>query len=97
MCEEPKSTRRQRRRLATAAKKARKALNRQKGHNVKSEAKARLEKFMRDRKASNAARKAAKKASKTAIKKASGTTIPKMTVKRQVSLKKASTSIKKAA
>ena len=92
-----KHTKAEKKALATAAKKARKALNRQKGHNVKSEAKARLEKFMRDRKASNAARKAAKKASKTAVKKTSGTTIPKMTVKRQVSLKKASTSVKKAA
>jgi hypothetical protein len=86
-----KHTKAEKKALATAAKKARKALNRQKGHNVKSEAKERLEKFMRDRKAFNVARKAAKKASKTAVKKASGTTIPKMTVKRQASLKKAST------
>jgi hypothetical protein len=52
---------------------------------------------MRDRKAFNAARKAANKASHKAVNKASGTTIPKMSVKRQVSLKKASMNVKKAA
>ena len=92
-----KRTKAEKKALAVAAKKARKALNRQKGHRIKSEAKTRLEKFMRDRKASNVARKAAKKASHKAVRTASGTTVPKMTVKRQVSLKKASMNVKKAA
>ena len=92
-----KRTKAEKKALAVAAKKACKALNRNKGHNVKSEAKVRLEKFMRDRKAANIARKAAKNASHKAVRTASGTTVPKMTVKRQVSLKKASMDVKKAA
>lgn len=92
-----KRTKAEKKALAKAAKAARKALNRNKGHNPKSEAKERLEKFIKDRKAANIARKAAKKASKKAVKKASGTTVPKMSVKRQKSLKMASTSIKQAA
>ena len=92
-----KRTKAEKKALATAAKKARKALNRQKGHNVKSEAKERLEKFMRDRKAFNAARKAAKKASKTAVKKSSGITIRMKAKSRSKSVKMASTSVKKAA
>ena len=92
-----KRTKAERKALATAAKKARKTINRQKGYNVKSEAKARLEKFMRDRKASNAARKAAKKASKKAVRTASGTTIRLKAKNRSKSVKIASTSIKKAA
>ena len=92
-----KHTKAEKKALATAAKKARKTLNRQKGHNVKSEAKARLEKFMRDRKASNVARKAAKKASKKAVRTASGTTIHLKAKNRPKSVKMASTDVKKAA
>ena len=86
-----KHTKAEKKALATAAKKARKAINRQKGHNVKSEAKQRLEKFMRDRKAFNVARKAAKKASKTAVKKSSGITIRMKAKSRSKSVKMAST------
>ena len=92
-----KRTKAEKKALAAAAKKARKTLNRQRGHNTNSEAKERLTKFMRDRKAASIARKAAKKASKKAVRIASGTTVPKMSVKRQVSLKKASMNVKKAA
>ena len=88
-----KRTKAEKKNLAKAAKTARKTLNRQKGHNVKSEAKARLEKFMRDRKAANMARKAAKNASH----KASGTVIHMKANKRSKSVKMASTDVKQAA
>lgn len=88
-----KRTKAEKKALATAAKKARKALNRNKGHNIKSEAKARLEKFLKDRKAANKACKASKKASHKTYK----TIVSKMSVKRQKCLKIASTSIKQAA
>ena len=86
-----KCTKAEKKAIATAAKKARKTLNQQKGHNVKSGAKERLEKFMRDRKAFNVARKAAKKASKTAVKKSSGITIRMKAKNRSKSVKMAST------
>jgi hypothetical protein len=92
-----KRTKAEKKALAIAAKKARKAINRNKGHNVKSEAKARLEQFMRDRKAANILRKAAKKSSKTAVKKSSGVTIRMKAKNRSKSVKMASTGVKKAA
>lgn len=88
-----KRTKAEKKNLAKAAKAARKTLNRQKGHNVKSEAKARLEKFMRDRKAANIARKAAKNASH----KASGTVIHMKANKRSKSVKMTSMNVKQAA
>lgn len=88
-----KRTKAEKKALAMAAKKARKALNRNKGHNPKSAAKERLEKFMRDRKAANMARKASKKASN----KASNTVVHMKAKKRSKSVKMASTNIKQAA
>lgn len=88
-----KRTKAEKKALAKAAKAARKTLNRQKGHNVKSEAKARLEKFMRDRKAANMAHKAAKNASH----KASGTVVHMKANKRSKSVKMASMNVKQAA
>lgn len=88
-----KRTKAEKKALAVAAKKARKALNRNKGHNVKSEAKMRLEKFMRDRKAANIARKAAKNTSH----KASNTVVHMKAKKRSRSVKMASTNVKQAA
>ena len=88
-----KRTKAEKKALAVAAKKARKTLNRNKGNNPKSEAKQRLEKFMRDRKAANIARKAAKKASH----KASSTVVHMKAKKRSKSVKMASTNVKKAA
>lgn len=82
-----KRTKAEKKALATAVKKARKALNRNKGHNVKSEAKVRLEKFLKDRKAANIARKAAKNASHKACK----TTIRLHAKKRSKTVKMAST------
>lgn len=92
-----KRTKAEKKALAKAAKTARKALNRNKGHNVKSEAKIRLEQFMRDRKAANIARKAANKASNKAVNTASGTTVQKKSMKRSKSVKMASTDVKQAA
>lgn len=92
-----KRTKAEKKALAKAAKTARKALNRNKGHNVKSEAKIRLEQFMRDRKAANIARKAANKASHKAVNATSGTTVQKKSMKRSKSVKMASTDVKQAA
>lgn len=86
-----KHTKAEKKALAKAAKNARKALNRNKGNNPKSPAKQRLEKFMRDRKAANIARKAAKKASNKAVKTASGTVVHMKAKKRSKSVKMAST------
>lgn len=88
-----KRTKAEKKALAKAAKAARKALNRNKGHNTNSEAKLRLEKFIRDRKAANIARKAAKKASH----KAPGTVVHMKAKKRSKSFKMASMNVKKAA
>ena len=82
-----KHTKAEKKALAKAAKKARKALNRNKGNNPKSPAKERLEKFMRDRKVANMARKAAKNASH----KASSTVVYMKANKRSKSVKMAST------
>jgi hypothetical protein len=95
--EAKKRTKAEKKALAIAAKKTRKALNRNKGHNVKSEAKIRLEQFMRDRKAANIARKAAQKASHKAIKAVSGTVVHRKSMKRAKSVKMASTNVKQAA
>ena len=92
-----KRTKAEKKALAKAAKAARKALNRNKGNNPKSPAKERLEKFMRDRKAANVARKAANKASHKAVNVASGTTVQKKSMKRSKSVKMASTDVKQAA
>lgn len=86
-------TKAEKKNLAKAAKAARKALNRNKGHNVKSEAKIRLEKFLKDRKAANIARKAALKASN----KASKTIVRLHAKKRSKTVKMASTKVKQAA
>lgn len=88
-----KRTKAEKKALAMAAKKARKALNRNKGHNPKSAAKERLEKFMRDRKAANMARKASKKASN----KTSNTVVHMKAKKRSKSVKMASMNVKQAA
>lgn len=86
-------TKAEKKNLAKAAKRARKALNRNKGANVKSEAKARLEKFLKERKAASKARKAAKNASHKACK----TTIRPQAKKRSKTVKMAPTAIKQAA
>jgi hypothetical protein len=119
-----KRTKAEKKALAKAAKAARKALNRNKGHNVKSEAKERLEQFLKNwhaEKRNLHGKKAKRKAflgtqgsyealpkrvkvkpkrqnfTKTRISKERRIVIPKATVKAQVSLKKASTDVKKAA
>lgn len=86
-------TKAEKKNLAKAAKAARKAINRNKGANVKSEAKIRLEKFLKDRKATNKARKASLKASHKACK----TIVRPHTKKRSKTVKMASTAIKQAA
>ena len=99
-----KRTKAEKKALATAAKKARKALNRQKGHNVKSEAKERVKAFIRGWDAAKIARKANNKASHKAVRIirtasgiASGTIVYTKTNKRSKSVKMASTDVKKAA
>lgn len=100
--EQPKSskkprTKAEKKALAKAAKKARKALNRNKGHNVKSEAKVRLEEFMRKWKADKVERKGFKKSSHKAVKKAAGTVVHLSRKKPSASPKTASMSLKQAA
>jgi len=119
-----KRTKAEKKALAKTAKAARKALNRNKGHNVKSEAKIRLEQFLKgwhSEKGNLHGKKAKRKAflgtqgsydalpkrvrvkakrqnfTKTHVSKKRRIIIPKATVKAQVSLKKASTDVKKAA
>lgn len=92
-----KHTKAEKKKMAMAAKKARKALNHNKGHNVKSDAKVRLEEFMRKWKADKVARKAFKKTSHKAAKKASGTVVHLSHKKPSASPKKASTNLKQAA
>ncbi len=78
---------------AAEAKAQRKAFNKNRGHNVKSEAKANLEAFLKKRKAENIARKAALKTSHKACKAVAQET-PK---KRSKAVKMAPTEIKQAA
>lgn len=119
-----KHTKAEKKALAAAAKKARKALNRQRGNNTSSEAKERLDAFLKKwhaEKRSLHGKKTRRKAflgkqasyepgpkwvkvkpkrqnfTETRVSKARRIIIPKATVKAQVSLKKASTDVKKAA
>lgn len=82
---------------AAEAKAHRKALNKNRGHNVKSEAKCRVEEFIRNFRAANAARKAALKTSHKAVHTASGTSVRLKGKKRSKSVKMAPTAIKEAA
>lgn len=119
-----KRTKAEKKALAKAAKAARKALNRNKGHNTNSEAKERVMQFIKNwhnEKRNLRGKKAKRKAflgtqgsyealpkrvkvkpkrqnfTKTHVSKERRIIIPKATVKAQVSLKKASTDVKKAA
>lgn len=92
-----KRTKAEKKALATAAKAARKTLNRQKGHNTNSEAKERVKSFIRGWEAAKIARKAANKASHKAVHMASGTVVHMKANKRSKSVKMASTDVKQAA
>jgi hypothetical protein len=92
-----KRTKAEKKALAAAAKKVRKTLNRQRGHNTNSEAKERVKAFIRGWEAAKVARNAAKKASHKVVRKASGTVVHTMRYKRSKSDKMASTNVKQAA
>lgn len=82
---------------AAEAKANKKTLNKNRGHNVKSEAKRRVEEFISNFRAANAARKAALKASHKAVHTASGTSVRLKGKKRSKSVKMAPEAIKEAA